>query len=960
VLILKGFLMKNKYVIILINILIYTLFNISVSAKTNINSIFLEKFTTFDGLSDNHINDFLKDKFGISWIATDFGVTRYDGTHFQKISEISFSAEFKNKSVTSIFEFDDGLVFHFKDAGILFYDPRTNKSKIISRKSAIRAKVHGEHIYYFCADGYLHEYFRNKYSRYLIGNINNFELNLYKNNLYFFIRDQGLIKFNLTRKKIDFKIKNDTIFNNVSSRNVALNNIIINKHHFYKVHENGVISRVVSQQSASNVTYYGMDLDKNPLYIVKTKTIFSKAIDFNLLIEKYHLTDRELRKVLQIDPKTYFILTNQGLIKVSLQKKISSIISKSLIYNPNDIQVRRKIIPISSQELIFLGYPGIIHLQNNQQQLIQYNNKPLPCYDGVRFGENIYITSEGAGVFVYNIKSKKLSKIISTNFTETINFNAVESIDNQLCFVSTGKMILYNPITRRESRFPLPANETPYCIKYDEKTHKIYVGTSKSLLIYNLNHQKISFVKRHLIGGAEIRDLLISKDFKSIYLATNKGFYRLNSQNYKVQFHYVDFENMSNNLVCSINEAANQQLWFTTFSGILNYDSYSNKVICLSQKNGLHNIEYNYKAATLYENELFVGGLNNYEVFHIHQFEDKDKKNQLFLSSYTLISFSSKKQVFFDRVNPPNLIEFKSENQELNLNFSSISYAQSSSFIYKYQLNNGSWKTMENGTLRLANIPYGEYNLSVKLIDHLGKQIDIKKFKISAFLSFYKKPNFLILLLVIFLIFSFFIIYLIQKRTRDIKATKKRIAMDLHDEAGTILTRTLLFIRMNNHTTKTPFSNKIEANIQELLFSIRVFMTSLSTNKSTTYNLGDELQEFFFKNSQESERTFLFTNLIQQEIVISNELYRDIKLCIFEITNNFLKHSNGEKLSVFLQLKDKKIILLFEDSGNNFDPSKSDAGNGLRNIKKRTERNKGIFKIDKKKENSIISIIFPL
>jgi signal transduction histidine kinase len=184
--------------------------------------------------------------------------------------------------------------------------------------------------------------------------------------------------------------------------------------------------------------------------------------------------------------------------------------------------------------------------------------------------------------------------------------------------------------------------------------------------------------------------------------------------------------------------------------------------------------------------------------------------------------------------------------------------------------------------------------------------------------------------------------------------------MDLHDEAGTILTRTLLFIRMNNQKEKTPFTNKIEANIQELLFSIRAFMSSLSSDKSTSYQLGDELQEFFFKNSQESERIFLFTNLIQQEIVISNELYRDIKLCIFEITNNFLKHSNGEKLSVFLQLKDKKIILLFEDSGNNFDPNKSKPGNGLRNIKKRTERNKGIFKIDKKKENSIISIIFPL
>jgi two-component system sensor histidine kinase DesK len=184
--------------------------------------------------------------------------------------------------------------------------------------------------------------------------------------------------------------------------------------------------------------------------------------------------------------------------------------------------------------------------------------------------------------------------------------------------------------------------------------------------------------------------------------------------------------------------------------------------------------------------------------------------------------------------------------------------------------------------------------------------------------------------------------------------------MDLHDEAGTILTRTLLFVRMNNQKGKTAFTEKIESNIQELLFSIRAFMSSLSIKNATSYLLGDELQEFFYKNSQESDRIFLFTNLIQHDITISNEMYRDIKLCIYEITNNFIKHSNGEKLTVFLQMKSNNISLLFEDSGTNFDPKNTRSGNGLRNINKRTERNKGTFKIEKQGDNSIFSIIFPI
>lgn len=954
------FWMKFNYVKLLINILIYTFFNISIFANAVENSIFLENYTTYNGLSDNHINDVLKDKFGICWIATDFGVTRYDGTHFQKINELTFPNSFKNKRVSSVFQFGDALIFHFKDAGILEFNPRTSKTKIISKKTAIRVKVHHNHIYYYRSDGYLYDYFHTKTKRFHIGNFEFFELNLYKNNLYFFIRNQGLVKFNLTKNKIEFRLKNDTLFNDASSRIVITKNIIIHNNRFYKIHENGGITHLKNMPSISNITFYGLDLNNNPIYIVKTKTIFSNKIDFNSLIENHKLVDRELRKIVQIDPNTFFILTNQGLIKVSLQKKISSIISKSIVYNPTDIQVRRKIIPISSHEFVFLGYPGIIHLKNNQQQLIQFKNKPLPCYDGVLMGENIYISSEEVGVYCYNIKSRKLQKLNSDNFTSNANFNSVETIKNQLFLVSTGKIITYNPNTKQERRYHLPANEIPYCIKYDEKSNRIMIGTSKSLLVYSLIDQQIKFIKRYVIEGSEIRDILISKNGKAIYLATNKGFFRLNSDNYNVLFHYFDNDNMSNNLICTVHEAAINELWFTTFSGILNYNSYSNKVTSLTQKNGLHNIEYNYKAASLFRNELYIGGLNNYEVFHIQQFKKKVKNNHLYLSSYTINSFSTNKSVYLNSNTLPGFIQINSENQELNLFFSSTNYSQTSTFSYKYKLNNGSWKKMENGILRLVNMPYGEHQLTVVLIDHLGKQIDSKKFTIEALLPFYKKPIFYVMILGIFLLFSFFIIYLIQKRTKDIEATKKRIAMDLHDEAGTILTRTLLFIRMNNQTTKTPFTNKIESNIQELLFSIRAFMSSLSVNQATSYLLGDELQEFFYKNSQESNRIFLFTNLIQQDITISNEMYRDIKLCVFEITNNFIKHSNGEKLTIFLQMKSNNISLLFEDSGSNFDFKNTRSGNGLRNINKRTERNNGTFKIEKQGDNSIFSIIFPI
>jgi ligand-binding sensor domain-containing protein/anti-sigma regulatory factor (Ser/Thr protein kinase) len=953
--------MKNKYVIILINILIYTYTCVTVYGKTDHKSFVLEKFTTLNGLSDNHINDLVKDKFGIIWLATDFGVTRYDGVNFNKIDDVVFPKQFRNKKVLAIIPYLNQLLFHVKDAGIISYHPLTNSINIITELPVLKTHIIGSYVYYFGDNGFLYLHSDStKRKAFFIGKLSYFEFNHYQDGLYFLIRNRGFIKFNINTKKIQLNVSNKVLFQDIGFPIKSSSNLFLMNNKLYKIRGNGTIIQSQQQVIDENITYFGYDLQQQPLYIVKTKTIFSKSFDFNTLINRYQLQDHELRKIIQVNPSTYFVLTNQGLLKFSIKKLISHKIALSKISNPNDIQVRRRIIPISSNEVVYLGYPGIIHIKGTERTFINYENKPLPCYDGIKIGQSIFIVSEGVGVFNYELKTQQLTKLLTSSITPFSNFDAITNYHNQLLLVSHDKIVLYNPETNRENIVLFSEKQAPFCVKYDAFREQVLIGTKDKLLIYNVKDKNFKLERTVPSDNFEIRDIHISKDNQSLYFATNSGFYRLNRKNYVPIFHYADNENKSNNLVCTVNEAANGSIWLTTFSGVIRYNCLTNKVTSLNQKNGLHNIEYNYNASAWLNNDLFVGGLNNYEVIHTALLNTQKRHYQLFLSSYSINSFTENSRFFCSPNNTVQSIIYRTDNQDLALQFSSNYLAESDHLTYKYKLDKGQWKSMENATIRFAYLPYGSYELTVVLIDQFGTQIAQKKLVIQAAIPFYKKQGFFLFLMLIILLFSLFIIFLIIQRNRVVEATKKRIAMDLHDEAGTILTRTLLFVRMNNQTEKTPFTNKIEANVQELLFSIRAFMSSLSTNKSTSYQLGDELQEFFFKNSQESERVFLFTNLIQQEIVISNELYRDIKLCVFEITNNFLKHSNGEKLSVFLQLKEKKIILLFEDSGNNFDPSTSNAGNGLRNIKKRTERNKGVFKIDKNLENSIISITFPI
>ncbi|MDN8902010.1 two-component regulator propeller domain-containing protein, partial [Staphylococcus aureus] len=43
-------------------------------------------FTTNEGLPSNHIYDIVEDNKGFLWIATDNGVSRFDGKYFQNFS----------------------------------------------------------------------------------------------------------------------------------------------------------------------------------------------------------------------------------------------------------------------------------------------------------------------------------------------------------------------------------------------------------------------------------------------------------------------------------------------------------------------------------------------------------------------------------------------------------------------------------------------------------------------------------------------------------------------------------------------------------------------------------------------------------------------------------------------------------------------------------------------------------
>jgi signal transduction histidine kinase len=195
-----------------------------------------------------------------------------------------------------------------------------------------------------------------------------------------------------------------------------------------------------------------------------------------------------------------------------------------------------------------------------------------------------------------------------------------------------------------------------------------------------------------------------------------------------------------------------------------------------------------------------------------------------------------------------------------------------------------------------------------------------------------------LVLLVLVTLLLFLVFYYHKKTIFAINQTKSEIAMDLHDEAGSILTRLYMLTRSKKIVSNE--REQINNGLKEALFSIRTYMDSLTSEKSKINLLCAELKEIALLNS--SSITIKFMDEVTNDTSISTALYRDIKLCFYEIISNNQKHSSCQNFTIKIVEEKNNLLIHTIDDGKltNIDALNSPR-NGIRNIKKRVQRNKG-------------------
>lgn len=194
---------------------------------------------------------------------------------------------------------------------------------------------------------------------------------------------------------------------------------------------------------------------------------------------------------------------------------------------------------------------------------------------------------------------------------------------------------------------------------------------------------------------------------------------------------------------------------------------------------------------------------------------------------------------------------------------------------------------------------------------------------------------------------------------------RKRIAQDLHDGLGSLLSAVKLKISDLAVPEQSSEKEKIESSIH-LIDEAMQEMKNISYNMmpATLSRLGltAALQNLFNRISTKNNLIIHYTHFgFDERLSEATEL--NIYRILLECINNVVKHAAATTATVQLIKHEHYINIVVEDNGKGFDVSnESVTGNGLHNIRTRVKNSNGVIDIDSRPgagTSIIMDIVYP-
>lgn len=906
-------------------------------------------FSTKDGLPSNLVYEVVQDDHGFLWLATDNGISRFDGKRF-----INYSTKngLPSNDVIHVIKQNNGTIWAdcYKQPPS-YFDEKLNRFVCLDDKEVQEIS---------------NSLFRDIYS-------------VHKNDLFF---QNYLGSFMISNGKIINKIKSEgSLLQNKANRIYLKDELITviaqehidrgqksNTTNFYG--KNGLLGKIDFQNDDWPILQF---YDNQSIYRFYEKKLVQVKIN-NLSPFKYKLQTSQVPETIKwfkFSADRLAVISTTGSIFIYDEKSLQLL---STIKNESNVNTAY----IDDQNNVWVATVnnGLMYYTTQTIKKEQYSKEVITNFLCAKMSEDgsLYAGNFQGEIYVKKGKSeKKYNFAHSRNnniWIRNIHFFPEKNIavsDKGILVNENRKINFYNDVQQiinLKSSMKLNENE-------------LILGSIQGLVKYNVNSEKyeiLNFSKERILNLKKIDD-------HSFYFSANKGLYRYNLISNR--YHLIlsnDF--FKNDKIQHVEPISPTKIWISTYKGNL-YLVENSKII----KEFINDDRMPINISKLLNlgNQLWIASKSGIIIL---DYVDLDKIiitklttsdgltsnviNDLCLKKDTIYAATDfgvckipfpniqiqneiKPKIIAIKINektvaPGNRYLLESNQNNISIELAGVDLTGHFK-NFKYSINENKAADLEGNFLNLQ-LNSGLNTIIIKVVDENNKAYTngIKLiFEIKT--PFYKTIWFWIILSTLISAFIFYMLnrrkFLKQKRIYqqklEMQNQRQKITADLHDDLGASLSSLQINSAVaqklfeKNPTETRKLLEKIESQAKSISENIGDIIWSLKPSKDEFMSLSTRIRKIISEilGSSDIHYELLIDASIDAEI-IDFSVRKNLILICKESLNNILKHSQAKEVCVVLQKTKDSYILKIEDDGIGFSDEKR-KGNGIINMKRRVE-----------------------
>ena len=738
-------------------------------------------YSTNNELSSSLINQIFQDKRGFIWIATEYGLNRFDGLRFSNYKHMSGdSTSIKNNYVRTLYEDSrqnllvgciDGLMKYDSETDTFREIPMIRAGKQVFPHVTQMQKLHNGEIWAVTTGQGIFRLDEEKQQAVSIDAIMkqvnyNFQSNLYEDsdyNIWIGTEGHGLICYLPATQEVRifrYPAINDNYVSAIGEDKYGNLFIGTQKHGLsrYDREQNRFVP--VPYTGSEELSIYCLTLVDDHLLIgtdgqgLKTyNRMTGKIEDYSINSAPLDFSEGKIHAILEDRDKNLWVgLFQKGIVLIPKQENPFEYYgNKSIYYNPIGQGCVMSIYQDSNHHLwVAADNEGVFELDAEGRRLRHYQpgNNPRSMANTIMCmyedtNGDFWLGSYTRGLAKLNRRTGECEYPLPVD-NEKI-FSIAEDRHKNLYIATFGSgFYQYNLVTKELKHYESSKDETGDLTRNElandwvnyifcDSEGMIWLGHYKGISCFNpanesfINYRKVNTLVEDRVG------YVVQEDHAgNIWAGTTDGLYCFNKKTDELTCFTVA-DGLPNNVICGICEDEEHNMWISTYMGICKYDAKTGRYINYYAGDGLQGNEFTHGA--FYKDEagkVYFGGINGITYFQPSSIGSVLKDTKVWITDFSIFNQPVRKNtrsgrhtVIYTSVPDANMFQLAHYDNTFSIVFSTLQYNNPEQISYQYKIEelSNQWLSTEPGVNRVT------YNFHVRALSH-GNLSEIRTVKI--------------------------------------------------------------------------------------------------------------------------------------------------------------------------------------------------------------------------------------